>query len=161
MNELTPAQKEAYARAKTSVVDLFSFELRHSAFPQPIRMISYDRDIKVQLEDYAPANPGELVDFMGVAFKAPQESINTEPGNNFSVSVGGISSQALPYLAVASDSLEPIAATVRYVAFDARLNSVIGVSRPSEMQVKNVSVSMLVVQMTLGFTNLNGRTLDV
>lgn len=161
MNQLTPAQQEAYARAKSTVVDLFSFELRHSAFPQPIRMISYDRDIKVQLEDYAPANPGEVVDFMGVAFKAPQESINTEPGNNFSVSVGGISSQALPYLAVASDSLEPIAATVRYVSFDTRLNSVIGVSRPSEMQVKNVSVSMLVVQMTLGFTNLSGRTLDV
>lgn len=161
MSELSPAQKEAYARAKSTVVDLFSFELRHSAFPQPLRMISYDRDIKVQLEDYAPANPGELVDFIGVAFKAPQESINTEPGNNFSVSVGGISSQALPYLAVASDSLEPIAATVRYVAFDTRLNSVIGVSRPSEMQVKNVSVSMLVVQMTLGFTNLSGRTLDV
>ncbi|WP_052417256.1 hypothetical protein [Cellvibrio mixtus] len=171
MNDLSPAQKEAYARAKSSVVDLFSFELRHSAFPQPIRMISYDCDVRVRLEDYAPANPGEVVDFMGVAFKAPQESINTEPGNNFSVSVGGISSQALPYLAVASDSLEPISATVRYVALDTRLlrkrdqvprlDAVIGVSRPSEMQVKNVSVSMLVVQMTLGFTNLSGRTLDV
>lgn len=161
MNELTPAQKEAYARAKTSVIDLFSFELRHSTFPEPIRMISYDQDIDVEIEDYAPANPGEIVTFMGVAFKSPQESINTEPGNNFSVAVGGISAQALPYLNVASESLESIAATVRYVSFDTRTGAVIGVSRPAEMQVKNFTVSMLVVQMTLGFTNLSSRTLDV
>lgn len=161
MNELSPAQKEAYARAKTSVIDLFSFELRHPTFPEPIRMISYDQDIAVELEDYAPANPGEVVNFMGVAFKAPQDEINTEPGNTFSVAVAGISAQALPYLNVASESLTPINATVRYVSFDTRTLGVIGVSRPSEMQVRNFSVTLLAVQMTLGFTNLSSRTLDV
>ncbi len=161
MSELSPALIEAYARAKTSINDLFAFELRHSTFPQPIRMIAYDRDIEIELEDYAPANAGESVNFIGVAFKAPQESINTEPGNNFSISIIGISAEALPYLNVAGESLEPIAATVRYVAFDTRQHVVVGVNKPAEMQVKNISVSMLVVQMTLGFTNLSGRTLDV
>lgn len=161
MNELTPAQREAYARAKSSVVDLFSFELRHSTFPEPIRMISYSRDIPVELEATAPANPGEVVTFIGVAFKAPAENIDTEPGNTFTVTVNGISSQALPYLNIANSTLEPINATVRYVALDTNGDSVIGVSRPLELQVRSFVVTMLSVQMTLGFTNLNNRVLDV
>lgn len=158
---LSPAQVEAYARAKTSVVDLFSFELRHSTFPEPMRMISYDQDIVVELEDYAPANAGESVNFIGVAFNPPSENIDTEPGNTISVAVSGISGQALPYLNIANETLEPIACTVRFVAFDTVTALVIGVSRPSEMQVLNFKTSILSLQMTLGYTNLNSRSLDV
>lgn len=161
MITLTPAQREAYARAETSTVDLFSFELRHSTFPQPVRMISYDQNISIELEENAPANPGETVEFMGVAFKAPAESIDTEPGNTLTVAVSGISNQVLPYLNVANETLEPIACTVRHVAFHTKTDTVIGVGRPIEMQVRNFNVGMLTVQMTLGFTNLNTRTLDV
>lgn len=161
MQELSEAQKEAYARAKTSVVDLFSFELRHSTFPQPIRMISYDKDVAVLLEAGAPANGGETVNFIGVAFKPPQENIDTEAGNTINVSVAGISAEALPYLNVANETLEPIACTIRWVAYDVRPDSVIGISRATEMQVLNFKTSILNLQMTLGFTNLNSRTLDV
>lgn len=161
MQELSEAQKEAYARAKTSAVDLFSFELRHSTFPEPIRMISYDLNVQVELEEFAPANPGETVMFTGVSFKAPSENIDTEPGNTISVAVSGISAGALPYLNVANETLEPIAATVRWVAFDTKTNAVLGVSRPAEMQVLNFKTSILALQMTLGFTNLNSRTLNV
>ncbi len=120
MQELTEAQKEAYARAKTSVVDLFSFELRHSTFPAPIRMVSYDQDLQITLEATAPANPGETVTFIGVAFKPPSENINSEPGNSFTVVISGISDQALPYLDTANESLEPIDVTVRYVSYDTK-----------------------------------------
>lgn len=161
MTELTPAQREAYARAKTSVVDLFTVELRHSTFPAPIRMVSYDVDLQVPIEATAPVNPGETVTFMGVAFKSPSENIDTEPGNTITLTVDGISAQALPYLNVANETLEPIAVTIRYVAFDTRDSSVIGVSRPSDMQVINFRTNILSLQMTLGFTNLNSRTLDV
>lgn len=161
MITLTPAQREAYARAETSTVDLFSFELRHSTFPQPVRMISYDQNISFELEENAPANPGEVVEFMGVAFKAPSESVDTEPGNTITIAVNGISNQVLPYLNVANETLEPIACTVRHVAYDTKTDTVIGVGRPSEMQVRNFNTGMLTVQMTLGFTNLNTRTLDV
>lgn len=161
MNELSPAQKEAYARAKTTVVDLFSFELRHSTFPEPIRMIAYDADVLVPLEEIAPADPGETVNFIGVAFRSPAQNIDTEPGNTITVNVDGISALALPYLNVANETLEPIAATIRFIAFDTRDSSVIGVSRPSEMQVINFRTNILSLQMTLGFTNLNSRTLDV
>lgn len=161
MSELTPAQKEAYARAKTSVNDLFSLELRHPSFPEPIRLISYDRDVVVELEDTAPANPGEEVTFTGVAFKSPEEKINDEPANGFSFMIGGISSQALPYLEVATESTEPIAVTIRYVSLDVRGDNVIGVSRPSEMQVRKIVVSILAIQVTLGYTNTNSRNLDV
>lgn len=161
MVTLTPAQREAYARAETSTVDLFSFELRHSTFPQPVRMISYDQNISIELEENAPANPGEVVEFMGVAFRAPRESVDTEPGNTITIAVDGISNQVLPYLNVANETLEPIACTVRHVAFDTKTSTVIGVGRPSEMQVRNFNTGMLTVQMTLGFTNLNTRTLDV
>lgn len=154
MNNLTPAQAEAYARAKTSVVDLFSFELTHSTFPQPIRMINYDSDLSLTIDD-------ELVEFMGVAFPAPDEEIDTEPGNTITVTVAGISSQALPYLNIANDTLEPIAAIVRFVAFDTKVSQVIGISRASQMQVRNFATDVLSVQMTLGFTNLNTRVLDV
>jgi hypothetical protein len=161
MTDLTPAQREAYARAKSSVRDLFSFELRHSTFPEPIRMVSYDKPLSVQLEQTAPANGGEVVEFMGVAFKAPDESVDTEPGNTYTVIVTGISAQALPYLKVANGTLEPIAATVRLVAYDVKTEEVIAVGRAAEMQVRNFRTTMLAVQMTLGFTNLNTRTLDV
>jgi hypothetical protein len=161
MQELSDAQKEAYARAKTSVVDLFSVELRHATFPGPIRLISYDQDVTVTLEDSAPVNAGEAVLFTGVAFKPPAENIDTQPGNTVTVVVAGISAQALPYLNVANETIDPIAVTIRYVALDTRDNSVIGVSRPTEMQVMNFKTSILNLQMTLGFTNLNSRTLDV
>lgn len=161
MSDLSPAQKEAYARAKTTTVDLFSFELRHAQFPEPIRMISYDKNIMLTLEATAPANPGETVEFTGVAFEAPQESINTEPGNGFTVAVGGISAQALPYLNAANETTTPIEVTVRYVAYDSRLNTVIGVSRPMEMQVRGFRTTITAVQMTLGYTNLNSRVVDV
>lgn len=161
MQELSEAQREAYARAKTTVVDLFSFELGHSTFPQPIRMISYDADVLVPLEESAPTNGGETVNYLGVAFKAPEENIDTEAGNTITVSVAGISAAALPYLNVANETLEPIACTVRWVAYDVRVASVIGVSRASEMQVLNFKTGILNLHMTLGFTNLNSRTLDV
>lgn len=161
MQELSDAQREAYARAKSTVVDLFSFELRHSTFHGPIRMISHDKDVAVQIEDSAPANAGEVVTFTGVAFQAPAENVDTEPGNTITVGVAGISAQALPYLNVANETLEPIACTVRYVAYDNAGDDVIGVSNPAEMQVINFKTSILALQMTLGFTNLNSRTLDV
>jgi len=161
MIDLTPAQREAYARAQTSVNDLFSVELRHSTFPQPVRLITYDQDISITLEGNAPANPGETVVFQGVSFKRPDQTVDTEPGNTLTVVASGISNQVLPYLNVANETLEPIAATVRWVAYDVRTAEVIGMSRPSEMQVRNFRTGMLSVQMTLGFTNLNTRTLDV
>lgn len=165
LNDLSPAQQEAYARASTSVVDLFSMELRHSTFPEPIRVISYDdgeiETLPVELEDYAPANPGEVVDFMCLAFKKPSDTIDTEPGNTFDVAVSGISNQVFPYLNVANETLEPIACTVRSVSLDTRDNTVVGVGSPSEMQVRNFRTGILNLQMTLGFTNLNTRTLDV
>jgi len=126
-----------------------------------VRMISYDQSISLELEENAPANPGEVVEFMGVAFKAPSESVDTEPGNTITIAVNGISNQVLPYLNVANETLEPIACTVRHVAYDTKTDTVIGVGRPSEMQVRNFNTGMLTVQMTLGFTNLNTRTLDV
>lgn len=161
MQELSEAQKEAYARAKNSVVDLFSFELRHSTFPEPIRYISYDLDVPVGLEEFAPANPGETVMFTGVSFKEPLENIDTEPGNTIPVAVSGISALALPYLNVANETLEPIACTVRWVAFDTKTSEVIGVGRPAEMQVLNFKTKLLLLQMTLGYTNLNSRTINV
>jgi len=161
MNELTPAQKEAYARAKTSAVDLFSIEFRHSTFPEPIRMISYDKAVNVELEDYAPANPGEVVTFLGVAFEPPEETIDTEPGNNFTVNITGISSQALPYLSIAGETPEPIACTIRNVTLDTRGDVVLGVGRPQDVQVRSFIVNILAVKISLGYTNLAGRTLDV
>lgn len=161
MSTLTPAQKEAYSRAKSSAVDLFSMELRHSTFPQPIRMITYDKPITIHLEDYAPANPDEDVEFMGVAFKAPEESIDTEPGNSLTVHIGGISSQALPYLAVAQNTAEVIACTVRYVTLDTKGDVVIGVGKPLDLQVRSVILDVLSAKFDLGYTNLASRTVDV
>lgn len=161
MEELSPATKEAYARAKTSVVDLFSFELRHPTFPEPIRMVSYSENLDIELEDVAPVNAGEVVTFEGVSFRQPSEVIDTEPGNTFTIAVGGISRQVIPYLNVANASVEPIAATVRWVAYNTRSREVLGLSRAAEMQVRGFETGILTVQMTLGFTNLNTRTLDV
>lgn len=161
MSDLSPAQKEAYSRAKSTAVDLFSLEFRHSTFPEPIRIISYDKPVDVELEDYAPANPGEVVTFMGVAFDPPEESIDTEPGNSFTVTINGISSQALPYLSVAGETPEPIQCSVRYVTLNTRGDTVIGVSRPLDVQVRSFIVSVLSVKISLGYTNLAGRTLDV
>ncbi len=161
MADLTPAQREAYSRAKSTAVDLFSMELRHSTFPQPIRLITYNKPITVELEDYAPANPGEEVEFMGVAFRAPEESVDTEPGNSLTVHVAGISSQALPYLSVAQDTPEPIQCTVRYVTLDTKGDVVIGVGRPLELQVRSVILDVLSAKFDLGYTNLASRTLNV
>ena len=49
---LTPAQKEAYARANTSQIVLWNLELRHPVWPTPIRVTQSFDGSKVESIDF-------------------------------------------------------------------------------------------------------------
>ena len=65
---LKDAIREAYASAPSKEIDLLTIELNHPAFTQPLRVVRDNETLTARLEDTAPENPGETVDFLPYAF---------------------------------------------------------------------------------------------
>ena len=71
-NTLSEALKEAYASAPSETVLLHTLELRHPAFvddngnPTAIRIVRDNKNYICRLEDTAPLNPGEEVEFQAL-----------------------------------------------------------------------------------------------
>lgn len=75
---LSEALKEAYASASTDQVILHTLELIHPAFTEPIRVVADYVPLTAKLEDSAPFNGGEMVDFQAFAFDlVPPEVIDS------------------------------------------------------------------------------------
>ncbi|MDR1660427.1 MAG: DUF1833 domain-containing protein [Desulfovibrio sp.] len=87
MEELQAAIEEAYASAPSDVRVLYTLEFFHHAFTQPARVARWSaaapepKRFLCRIEDNAPYNPGEVVEFIGLPFdlNMPEKS-NTTPG---------------------------------------------------------------------------------
>ena len=156
---LSVAQKEAYARAKTSVINLATLELRHPTFVEPLRLVSYKSDLTKTLESNAPVDSDTEVVFTAIAMKIKEPEINTEADTTISFQIDGVPGAVQPYLSAANKTIYPIDATVRTYIFDVGENATIGgAAAIMHLQVRTIAVSKTSVSLTLGYTNTANRS---
>jgi len=139
---LSEAIKEAYASAPASVVTLHTLELRHPDFTTPIRVVLNHPDtatwlalggaevqaaidamedddertaigLVARLEDDAPANPGEMVAFIGMAFSLDLPPVENVSVPEITMTIDNVSRKITDALEEASTSQQKIEVTYR------------------------------------------------
>lgn len=155
---LSPAQREAYARANTSLIHLPALEFRHPVFAEPLRVVNYDRNLELPLESYAPVNEGEVVEFAGLACEIKEPDIDTQVDSTFNIQIDGVSGFAQPLLALANRTAQPIEATVRFYAYNLATGIADGPVGVIHLQVRSMSVTKTAVALTLGYTNTANKS---
>lgn len=103
-NTLSEALKEAYASAPSEVVLLHTLELRHPAFvddkgnPTAIRIVRDNKNYTCRLEDTAPLNPGEDVEFQALAFDLELPPVEAIPVPEITLSIDNVSTEIIKYI---------------------------------------------------------------
>lgn len=118
-NSLSEALKEAYASAPSDVILLHTLELRHPSFkdkngqPTAIRVVRDHVDHQCVLENSAPLNPGEEVDFIAMAFDLELPPVNNTPTPEITVTIDNVSTEIIAYLDQAIETQDMIEMTYR------------------------------------------------
>lgn len=116
---LTRAVLESYASAVQETILLYALEIDHKAFTQPARVVRWTAAqpepevFRCKLEDTAPRNAGEVVDFIGCPFevKFPDKSDSTS--GEFQFKVAGVAFELDSQLEEAALSGGKISAILR------------------------------------------------
>lgn len=116
---LSVAYAEAATRAPISRVMVATYELRHVSFDAPIRIVNDFQNFSAYLENDAPANAGELVEFtaLPVEVSGPDETDSNE-APTIQVAIDGVSRQLAGQLDAAVQSFDLIYVTERIYASD-------------------------------------------
>ena len=118
-NTLSEALKEAYASAPSEVVLLHTLELRHPAFvddngnPTAIRIVRDNKNYICRLEDTAPLNPAEEVEFQALAFDLELPPVEAIPVPEITLSIDNVSTEIIKYLDRAVETQDMIEMTYR------------------------------------------------
>lgn len=116
---LTEAIAEAYASAPSDIVILHTLELRHPDFKDDngdsmaIRLVRDHKDLRARLEDTAPLDGGEYVDFIAMSFDLELPPVETTPVPEITVSIDNVSRQIVEQLDAAVESAQKIEITYR------------------------------------------------
>lgn len=116
---LSEALKEAYASAPSDVILLHTLELRHPAFkdaqgnPTAIRVVRDHISHKCVLEETAPLEPGQEVEFVAMAFDLELPPVNTTPLPEITVTLDNVNREIMDYLDLAVEGQDMIEMTYR------------------------------------------------
>lgn len=149
---LDDALKEAYASAPADDVILHTLEIRHSTFTQPIRVVRDHQDLVAFLEADAPANPGEEVTFVRLAFDftLPEVSKSTSP--EIEIGLDNVTGEIAGYLDSAANSPDLIEITYRpYLASDL---SGPQMNPPLTLVIRSVSANVFRATARAGYADL-------
>lgn len=119
MATIQEAIAEAYASAPQDLIVLHSLEINHRSFEEPIRVVRWpvlDNEPEIftcRLEDDAPYNPGQRVEFIGAPFELTLPEQAAEASGAFSIQVDNIGDYLDSYLENASSYGGPISAIYR------------------------------------------------
>lgn len=150
---MTPAQREAYARANTSLLHLPALEFRHPTFSAPLRIVDFDSDLSLPLEDYAPVDSGETVLFVGTHCEIRPPDIDDQVDSVTTFRIDGVSGLVQALLANANQSIVPIDATLRFYSYNLRTGLVDAPVGVIHQQVRNVSISKTTISISIGYKN--------
>jgi len=156
MNELTPAQKEAYARVSATQGHVAAVEFRHPVWSDPIRLVQSRNSRIVLLENEAPVNASEAVIFTPFGFSgATPPTVSIEPDSNLTMRLDGVSGLVQPLVSLALSTAVPIDLTLREIfvnTLDAE--SVAEVLAVYHLEVRDVQTIAESVQVKAGYRNL-------
>ena len=116
---LEQAIAEAYASAPQDVIPLHTLEVNHFTFTEPVRICRWPVDgpeperFRCLLEDYAPFNPGQPVEFIGAPFELVLPEKSTESPGRFTIRVDNVGDILDEYLENAALSGGKITAIYR------------------------------------------------
>jgi Domain of unknown function (DUF1833) len=155
---LTPAQKEAFARANSSQIVLWNLELRHPVFPSPIRVTqSFDGNktltIDFELEANAPIDSGTVQPFSALALRLDPPKSGTDPDSNISIQADGVSGVIQPLISEANRSYTPIQATIRAYSYNVSTSVVGDQLAAINLDMQKSSNTGTAVSMSFGYTN--------
>lgn len=139
------ALKEAMAVAPIDRAILETLEFLHPDLAAPIRLVANTEDITACLEEDAPADGGEYVEFTAVriGLQRPAEDENAaRPTAQFWVD--GVSSQVAQHLTPLVHSLEPVQVNIRCYAAD----DLSGPASVPAMQLELVSITVEETRVT-------------
>ena len=143
---MTPAEKEAYANADDTRITLYTLELNHPGFTQPLRIVADNDPLTAEIED------GEEVLFTPFWFRLKRPPINEEPDPSVSITVDNVSGFMTPYLDAASRSGESIRLIFRPFLVDDTDDTVTLLSTLS-LAIRNATSSMASVTLTAAHIN--------
>ena len=143
---MTESEKEAYANADDARVMLYTLELNHPGFTQPLRIVADNDPLTAEIED------GEEASFTPFFFSIQRPPINEEPDPSLNIQVDNVSGFMTPYLDVASRSGEAITITFRPYLRDDVDDSLTRMSH-IELTIRNASTTMTSVTLTAAHIN--------
>jgi hypothetical protein len=110
---LSEAIKEAYASADSSVVVVNTLELRHPAFTTPIRVVADYIPVTAKLEDTAPIDPGEMVEFQPFAFEFTLPEVMEKGIPEMGIRIDNVSREIMQHIELAMPQPDKLEVTYR------------------------------------------------
>lgn len=161
-NTLSEALKEAYASAPSDVILLHTLELRHPAFidsdgnPTAIRVVRDHVDHVCTLEDTAPMNAGEEVEFVAMAFDLELPSVNASPSPEIVITIDNVSTEIVAYLDKAVETQEMIEMTYRpYLSDDLSCPQM---NPPITLIISDISVDCFKITATARMMDIGNKS---
>ena len=143
---MTPAEKEAYANADDNRVMLYTLELMHPQFTQPLRIVADNDPLTAVIET------NQTVEFTPFFFSIKRPPISEEPDPSLQITVDNVSGFMTPYLDIASRSGDSIYVMFRPFLIDEDDNSITQLSS-IELAIRNASANMTSVTLTAAHIN--------
>lgn len=118
-NTLSEALKEAYASAPSDVILLHTLELRHPSFvdengePTAIRVVRDNINHICTLEDSAPLDAGNAVEFIAMGFDLELPPVEAIPVPEITLTLDNVSTEIIQYLDRAVETQDMIEMTYR------------------------------------------------
>jgi hypothetical protein len=150
---MTPAQREAYARANTSLIHLPALEFRHPTFSVPLRLVDFDSDLSLPLEDFAPVDSAETVLFVGTRCEIRPPDIDDQVDSVTTFRIDGVSGLVQTLLANANKSNVPIDSTLRFYSYNLRTGLVDVPVGVIHQQVRNITITKTTISISIGYKN--------
>ncbi len=143
---MTPAEKEAYANADDTRIMLYTLELMHPQFTQPLRIVADNDPLTAEIET------GDTVEFTPFFFSIKRPPISEEPDPSLQITVDNVSGFMTPYLDIASRSGDSIHVVFRPYLVDEGDDSITRLSS-IKLAIRNASATMTSVTLTAAHIN--------
>ena len=152
---LSLALQEAYASAPTGVRICHTLELRHPAFVSPIRVVRDTVNLSATLEATAPANAGEVVDFVAYAFDVVRPEVSPAGVPQCTITIDNVAREILAAIEASLTTTDPIEITYReFLSTDL---SGPQNDPPITMVLGNIDADVFRITATASFRNIGNR----
>lgn len=159
---LIPASiKEAYASAPPDVVIIHTIELRHPVFvdevgtPAPIRVVLDNRNWTGRLENSAPLNGGEFVNFTAFNFNVTLPEVGVDAQPELVLKIDNVNHEIQQNVAAAVVSDELVQMTYRpYLSNDVDVNGYFNYPQmdpPLHLDVNYIKIDVFQVEAHCSF----------